>query len=158
MHLYGSARGHLIEILIRFQRSACSSFTSHGLSKQPRLAQSIALMNMLIKIGKRPSLKALQVSCGRRLISLTRPPRVHVATCQSRAPCFASQSSGQLIFSVGVGPEVKVPVTIPTETTNPPTHPPTSYGLMADSFPPPRRPAPLPEAEWRPPAGPLIDC
>lgn len=73
-HLYGSVRGHLIEILICFQRSACSSFPSRGLSKQARLTQSIALMNMLIKLGKRPSLEALQVSRGRRLISLPRPP------------------------------------------------------------------------------------
>lgn len=58
IHLYG----HLIEILISFQRSNCSSFPSHGLSKQPRLNQSIVFMNMLIKIGNRPPLEALQVS------------------------------------------------------------------------------------------------
>lgn len=58
IHLYG----RLIEILICFQRSNCSSFTSHGLSKQPRLNQSIVFMNMLIKIGNLPPLEALQVS------------------------------------------------------------------------------------------------
>lgn len=33
------ARGLLIEILICFQRSNCSSFTSHGLGKHPGLEQ-----------------------------------------------------------------------------------------------------------------------
>lgn len=149
MHLYGSVCGRLIEILICFQRSDCSSFTSHGLSKQPRLTQSIALMNMLIKIGKRPSLEALQVSCGRRLISLTGPPRVYVARCQSRAPCVASQSSGQLIFSVGVGSEVKVPV---AELSSP--LPLLVLQLDGRQLSAP----PLPEAERRLPAGSLIDC
>lgn len=33
------ARGRSIEILICFQRSNCSSFTSHGLGKHPGLKQ-----------------------------------------------------------------------------------------------------------------------
>ena len=45
--VYGLVAGHLIEILIAFQRSNCSSFITHAVGKHPWLELSIKLMNIV---------------------------------------------------------------------------------------------------------------